>query len=282
MPTIEGWLNLMHATARYANRLCWILLITHFVISSSYGQTQSGSGTSGSETVDQNANSTGSTNGSTSSQEKSSQRIFGVVPAFNVTDAKTLPALSSRQKFALAAQEIYDPFTFAAAGFEAGISQAQNQSPSYGQGLQGYGKRFGASFGDQISQSFFDTYLLPTALHQDPRYYRLGKGAASDRLRYSLSRVVLTRTDTGHKAFNWSKVGGSLLSGALSNAYYPENDRGIGLTLENAAINLGATAAFNALAEFWPDIQNKLRWKRSINDCSSGAFASPSVPGAAR
>ncbi len=201
---------------------------------------------------------------STTEQEKEiqkkeqSQRILGVVPQFGVTSRKNPPPLTNGQKFRLFVKGAFDPFAFAAAGLEAGVGQATNDFPAYGQGAAGYGKRFGAALADQVSSSFFSTFAYPVLLKQDPRYFRLGEGSIKHRIFYSLAREFVCRNDHGKRSFNYSNVLGVFTAGGLSNAYYPESDRGFGLTMSRSAVSLVYGAAGNLIDEFWFDINEKL------------------------
>jgi hypothetical protein len=192
------------------------------------------------------------------SKSKSSERIFGVVPAYTITDARNAPALTAGQKFGLFAKGALDPFPVAAYAVQAGVSQATNTHSGYGQGLGGYGKRFGAALLDGTSGLFFGTYAFPSLLHQDPRYFRKGDGSAWSRVGYSITRGFVTRSDSGQSQPNWSNVVGKFTSAGLSNLYYPAEDRGANLTLTRVAISLSYQTLGNFAIEFWPEIHRKL------------------------
>lgn len=199
-----------------------------------------------------------STSNPKESQPKSSERIFGVVPTYTITDARNAPPLASKQKFALFAMGTLDPFPFVVFALQAGISQAGDTHAGYGQGASGYGKRFGAALADGTSARFFATYALPSLLHQDPRYFRKNEGSGWSRVRYSVSRGFITRADSGKTQFNWSNVLGKLAGGGLANVYYPQEDRGVGLTVSRVGISLGYQTLGNLAIEFWPEIRRKL------------------------
>ena len=192
------------------------------------------------------------------SKGKSSERIFGVVPAYTITDARNAPALTAGQKFGLFAKGALDPFPIAAYAVQAGISQASDTHAGYGQGLGGYGKRFGAALLDGTSARFFGTYAFPSLLHQDPRYFRKGDGSAWSRVGYSITRGFVTRSDAGKSQPNWSNLAGKFTSAGLSNLYYPAEDRGANLTLTRVAISLSYQTLGNLAIEFWPEIHRKL------------------------
>jgi hypothetical protein len=195
-------------------------------------------------------------------KKEQSQRLLGVVPMFGVTARQNAPPLTPRQKFHLFVKSSIDPFTFVAVGFQAGIGQATDEFPAYGQGAAGYGKRYGAALADSVSSNFFANFLYPVLLKEDPRYFRLGEGTTKHRIGYSLSRVLVTRKDSGGRIFNFSNVLGAISTGGVSNAYYPPPDRGFGLTISRAAISLLYGSAGGLLDEFWPDIQRKVFHKK--------------------
>jgi len=191
-------------------------------------------------------------------KQEQSQRILGVIPQFGTTSRKDAPPLTTGQKFHLFVKSSFDPFEYAAAGFQAGLGQATNEFPGYGQGAAGYGKRYGASVADQVSSNFFSNFFYPTLLKEDPRYFRLGEGSIKHRIFYSLAQEFVCHTDRGGRSFNWSNVLGAFTSGGISNAYYPSTDRGLGLTLSRSSIALVYGATGGLVDEFWIDIRNKL------------------------
>ncbi len=189
-------------------------------------------------------------------QEERSQRVLGM-PRFGTTDRMDARPLTRAGKFQLFTKLAFDPVMIVVVGAQAGLSQADNQYQGYGQGAAGYGRRFGAALGDHVSNTFFSDFLYPTLFKHDPRYFRLGRGGFRKRLGYSLLQVVECHTDSGGRAFNVSNVLGALSSGGLSNAYYPEADRGFKLTMKGSALAVAYGGAGNLLSEFWPDVQRK-------------------------
>ncbi len=182
-------------------------------------------------------------------QEK--QRVLGVVPNFYVTyDHHAIP-LTPKQKFELAWKTMVDPVTFGVTGVIAGIQQAQNDFSGYGQGAQGYAKRYGASYADAVTGTLVGGAILPSLLKQDPRYFYKGSGNKRSRILYAIANSVICKGDNGHWQANYSGILGSFAAGGISNLYYPAKDReGAELTFENTLIGIGETAAVNLLQEF--------------------------------
>jgi len=179
------------------------------------------------------------------------QRVLGVLPNFYVSYIPNAAPLTPRQKFKLALRTVVDPFTFVFVGGAAGVEQAQNHFAEYGQGAQGYGKRFGAGYADTITGTFIGGAILPSLLKQDPRYFYKGTGSKPSRFLYAIANSVICKGDNGRWQANYSNILGSLAAGGISNLYYPSQDRdGVGLTLENGAIGIGATAVANLFQEF--------------------------------
>lgn len=190
---------------------------------------------------------------STQKQKKSvREKFFSLSPPLSLAE-DTLP-MTTGQKFELFALNTVNPFQFVFTAAVAGYSQAVNSYPSWGQGAEGYGKRFAASYADTASSGFFGTFLFPSMFRQDPRYFRKLNGGFGKRLGYAISRVVVTRTDSGGRAPNVSLWMGSVASGGISNLYYPAADQGVGLTFQRAGIGIASTAGFNVAREFWPDV----------------------------
>jgi Carboxypeptidase regulatory-like domain len=179
------------------------------------------------------------------------QRVIGFIPNFYVTYVPDAAPLSSKQKFRLAWKTSVDPVSFGLIGVVAGIQQAQNDFKGYGQGAEGYAKRYGASYADFVSGTFIGSAILPSLLKQDPRYFYKGVGSTRSRIMYAIANSVICKGDNGHWQANYSSILGNLAAGGISNLYYPAEDRnGVGLTFESAAIGIGATAAANIIQEF--------------------------------
>jgi hypothetical protein len=179
------------------------------------------------------------------------QRVLGVLPNFYVSYVPNAAPLNSKQKFKLAWKTVVDPFTLVFVGGAAGVEQAQNHFIGYGQGAQGYGKRFGAGYADTLTGTFIGSAILPSLLKQDPRYFYKGSGSAPSRILYAIANSVICKGDNRHWQANYSNILGSLAAGGISNLYYPAQDRnGAGLTFENAAIGIGGTAVANLFQEF--------------------------------
>ena len=179
------------------------------------------------------------------------QRILGIVPNFYVSYIPNAVPLTSKQKFKLAAKTIIDPVTFVIVGASAGVEQAQNHFIEYGQGAEGYAKRFGANYADAVSGTFLAGAVFPSLFKQDPRYFYKGTGSTESRAVYAIEASVRCRGDNGRWQLNYSNILGSLASGGLSNLYYPDDDRNsVGLTFTNAAIGIVSNALTNVLQEF--------------------------------
>jgi len=194
--------------------------------------------------------------------EEEHPRLFWIFPTYTVAHSKSPPPLSAHGKWRLFVKNETDPFTIGWAAFEAGIAQANNDLPGYGQGAAGYGKRFGAGLANEVAGGFFGTFMFPSVLHQDPRYYRLGSGPFKKRLGHALIRPVLTHKDSGGRAFNWSGLLGSISVSSLSNAYYPEAERGVGATFSRVAMSLPFSMIDELINEFGPDVQKKILEKK--------------------
>lgn len=195
-------------------------------------------------------------------RKEQSERSLGVIPNFGTTNRMDAPPLTTAGKFNLFVRTSFDPAIIAIAALQAGISQADDQFAGYGQGVEGYGKRFGAAFADEVSAGFFRNFLYPTLFKQDPRYFRLGRGGFMRRFGHSLSQEFVCHTDSGGRAFNVSSVLGVFTAGSVSNLYYPPEDRGFKLTMSRSGLALGYAEAGNLLSEFWPDIRRKVFRKK--------------------
>ena len=175
------------------------------------------------------------------------QRVLGVIPNFYVTyDANPVP-LSTKLKYQLAFKTSTDVVVFASSAFLAGINQAAD-TPNYVQGAKGYGQRFGAAYADAASDIMIGGAVLPSLLHQDPRYFYQGTGTRRSRVIHALSSPFIARGDNGVQQFNYSSIGGDLAAAALANVYYPPSNRGAGLVFSSVALSTGGRMV-NALAQ---------------------------------
>jgi hypothetical protein len=170
-----------------------------------------------------------------------------------------LCTLQLKDKFRLFVQDSFDPVTFLGTGFNAGLDQAQNTDPSYGQGAEGYGRRFGAEFAGQASSRFFKDFAYPFLFSEDPRYYRLARGSGRKRLLHAVGHAVVAHRDDGTQMFNFSEWLGTTSSVVLSNTYHPDNRRGFAPAAEAVGFSILQDTGFDVLREFWPEISRKLK-----------------------
>ena len=194
-------------------------------------------------------------------QEK--QRILGVMATFNTTQNKDALPLSARQKYHLFFKSVTDPWPFALTGFVAGIGQAEDSTPEYGQGMKGYAKRYGASYADYFTGNFFGNAVLPSLLHEDPRYFQKGTGSFTRRALWAAGSTVWSRRDSGAWGPNYSNVAGNMIGAAISNLYYPAAERTVDETIERGATVTVEGIAGAELIEFWPDIARHYRRKHA-------------------
>jgi hypothetical protein len=170
-----------------------------------------------------------------------------------------VPPLTAKQKFKVVARGSFDYIQLPWYGALAGISQAENSEPGYGQGAEGYGKRFGSAFADGTIENFMTGAVLPSLLHQDPRFFQSSEGGFAHRAGYAVSRIFITRTDSGKKQFNFSEIFGSAIAAGISTySYHPRADK----TVDNALSVWGSEVGYDTITivikEFWPDIRRKL------------------------
>jgi len=192
-------------------------------------------------------------------------RLFGVIPNYTTVESQDpFSPVSVKGKFKLAVDSSFDPYTFPFIGFVALIGQAENSEPSYGQGFEGYGKRYGTAYGDAIIGTFMTTSVFPAMLHEDPRYYQLGHGSFVHRVFYAVSRIVVTRSDSQERQFNSSEIAGNLVAAGISNIYHPSADRSVANTVSVWGTDIMWDTVSNVTKEFWPDIKRRFSRKREI------------------
>jgi hypothetical protein len=177
------------------------------------------------------------------------QRVFGIIPNFYVAYDHDAAPLTAKLKFQLALRATTDPVIFAAVAFAASVDQA-GDTPNYGQGARGYGQRMGALYTNGFTDIMVGEAILPSLLHQDPRYFFQGTGSKRSRVFHALANAFICKGDNGRWEPNYSNIGGDLVSGAISNIYYPQSNRGVGIVFENALISAGGRMANGIVQEF--------------------------------
>jgi hypothetical protein len=195
------------------------------------------------------------------------QRVMGVIPMFSVTylGDKTV-SMTVKQKFVLAVRSSTDPVDFITPWFVAGMHEVLNDRKGFPWGVKGLGERAGAAYLDAVDGTMIGNAILPSILHQDPRYFRMGHGSTTRRLLYSMATSFICKHDkTGKWEPNYSNVGGNIASGAISNLYYPSSDSGVGLAIGNGLIVTATGAAGAIFNEFWPDLSRKWFHKDPTN-----------------
>jgi len=215
----------------------------------------------------------------------SNDRLFFALPNFlTIENAGQVPPLTSKQKYKVVARSSFDYVLYPWYGFLSAISQAENSEAGYGQGWDGYGKRFASAFADGAIENFLTGAVFPSMLHQDPRFFQSGKGGITQRTEYAVSRIFVTRTDSGTSQFNYSEIVGSALSATIStNSYHPRafittrydpttgmltyihnpSDRTLPNTLSVWGTQVGYDTITIVVKEFWPDIHRKLTHKKA-------------------
>jgi hypothetical protein len=190
----------------------------------------------------------------------SNDRIFYTLPNFlTLENADKVPPLSAGEKFKVTARSSFDPVTFIWHGLQAGISQANNSEAAFGQGAEGYAKRYAQNFADGTIENFTTQAIFPSLLHQDPRYFQSGQGGVKRRILYAVSRIFVTRADSGQSQLNYSEFLGSSTAAAISTySYHPRGDRNLSTAGSVWGSEVGFDTLNNLIKEFWPDIRRKL------------------------
>lgn len=196
-------------------------------------------------------------------QEQEKQRVMGVMATFNTTRNKDAAPLSPKQKFQLFFRSSIDPWPFLLAGVVAGIGQADDSTPEWGQGMQGYSKRFGAGYTDAFIGNFFGNAVLPVLLREDPRYFQKGTGSVAKRALWAAASTFWCRRDNGKWGPNYANVGGNIIGSAISTLYKPNSENGIGDILTDG-LTVSAEGILGAeVIEFWPDLVRHHRQKQA-------------------
>jgi hypothetical protein len=199
-------------------------------------------------------------------KEQEKQRVLGILPSFNISYRSDAVSLTAKQKISLAFRSSTDPVAFAVALAVGGYHDAMHDDVGFPWGMKGYGERSGAAYLDAFDGSMIGNGILPSILHQDPRYFRLGHGTATHRLLYALMTNVICKHDnTGKWEPNYSNVAGNIASGAISNLYYPSSGSGVSEMFTNGFVVTAEGGFGSIFQEFWPDISRRFLHKDPTN-----------------
>jgi hypothetical protein len=217
-----------------------------------------------SNTADQDKTGSNTNIPADSTSGTSKDRLFYTLPNFlTLENSGQVPPLTTKQKFGVVARGSFDYVEIPWYGFLAGLSQAENSEPGYGQGAQGYGKRYGAAAADGTIENFMTGAILPSLLKEDPRFYQSSSGGFLHRTGYAVSRIFVTRTDRGTEEFNFSEIFGSAISASISTySYHPHADKTLANTASVWGTQIGYDTIVIVVKEFWPDIRRMIGHKR--------------------
>ena len=186
------------------------------------------------------------------------KRILYIIPNFRAVSAdQHLPPQTVNEKFKTAALDSVDYSSFIFVAIQSGVAQARNATPEFQDGAAAYGRYYWHTYADYVNENMWVEFILPAALHQDSRYYTLGGGGFAKRFAYSVSRVAITRNDSGRSAFNASEILGAGAASGISSLYYPSRERTFSKTFDLWMTNLAIDGGSSLFKEFWPDINNK-------------------------
>ena len=203
------------------------------------------------------------------------QRVFGVMATFNTTRNRDALPLSTKQKYVLFFRSASDPWPFLLTAVGAGIDQAQNSFPEYGQGVEGYAKRWGAGYTDYFTGNLLGNAVLASWFKEDPRYFQKGTGSFTTRALWAAGGTVWCKRDNGSWGPNYANVMGNLMGAAVSNLYYPAPDRTVGETLERGFTVTAQAIIGSEVIEFWPDIARHHRRKQAEKLARQGVQSAP-------
>jgi hypothetical protein len=199
--------------------------------------------------------------------ELQTKRVLGVLPNFrSVSPGQTVPKPTTREKFVTATQDNFDYSALLFGGVIALDAFAAKSTPEFHQGMAGYARYYWHTVADQSVENYFVEFIIPVANHEDSRYYAMGRegGSVWKRAGYSLSRAVVTRSDSGKPMFNLAEIGGAAIAVSISNFYYPTKERTASNGLRNWGLDVGYDSVTFMFHEFWPDISHGVFGKKAV------------------
>jgi hypothetical protein len=247
----------VNSLRRYRRRrLTWLIPLVFFLLRPPHASPQGSDG--GSPPPDQPIAPVTKDATPDSHQVKEDKRVFGVFPNYRTTEgSQPFAPITSTQKFQIGLKDSFDWPVYLTGGAFAALYQIENQNPSFGQGMKGYARRYGTALSDQVIGNMMTESIMPSLFHEDPRYFRRGTGSVRSRTLYALTRIFVTRTDSGGKGFNFSEWVGNSTAVAISNAYYPDT-RSASQNAQRLGIACATDAFSQVMKEFWPDVKRRL------------------------
>lgn len=194
-------------------------------------------------------------------KQQEQQRVAGVMATFNTTSNRDALPLSSGQKYQLFFRSEIDPWPFLLSAIVGGVNQASDAEPQWGQGAQGYAKRFGAAYTDAFIGNFFGNAVLTSLLHEDPRYFQKGTGTKWSRFLWAATSTVWCKRDKGGWGPNYANVGGNLIGAAIARVYYPASERTANDTITDGLEVSAEGIVGSEVIEFWPDLAHYMKRK---------------------
>jgi hypothetical protein len=196
------------------------------------------------------------------------KRVLGVLPNYRTAEMTAdYHPISNKYKLKIALKDTFDYPLIGVGAAYALLYQAENSHPQFGQGVEGYAKRFGTAYTDQVVGNMLTEGILPILFKEDPRYFRKAQGSARSRLGYAFSRIVVTRTNTGANTFNFAEIVGNGIAAGVGLSYY-QDDRDVHDVLQNWGTQLATDAFSQVLKEFWPDIKRRYFRKHAHADAN--------------
>jgi hypothetical protein len=197
--------------------------------------------------------------------EKVDRRILGVLPNYRTADGRApFQPINWKYKLAIASKDSFDWPNYIVGGAFAGLYMADRDHPDFGQGVSGFARYYGTSYADQVIGNMLTEGFMPIVFHEDPRYFRKATGPVRRRLFYSLTRVLICKTDHGNTTFNFAEVVGNSIGGSISNFYYTD-ERSLNQTVIRTGTQIATDALSNTLKEFWPDIKRHLHHHKTAD-----------------
>ncbi len=166
--------------------------------------------------------------------------------------------LTPREKARLAVKNLLDPFNAITILGTAAISVGTDSHSPYGPGMSGFGKYVGVEYTQDMTGEFFNTFLIPSIVHQDPHYHRMPDATIRRRIFHAVYQVFWTQGDNGKGMLNYSNLVGNAIDDEVSNLYVPGRQTNLPASAERYVTGLAIAPTDNFITEFLPDVASHI------------------------
>ena len=148
-------------------------------------------------------------------------------------------------------KKLANPVSVVSSSASAGIGQWRDSPDEWGQGGEGFGRRFASSFAQHIVTETL-LFGVSTALHEDNRYALSADRSTRGRILNAIKGTFFARRDDGGMRFSYSRIGAYGGAAIISRSWQPEDSHKVRGAFYSVSSSIGMSIGMNVVREFWP------------------------------